>query len=176
MATKKSSKPTKKASPARAASSPTPDAIALLKQDHVKVRGLLGDLEKSALNGGPKVERLVTQIDSELKIHTTIEEEIFYPAFRDAVRSKTDKQMYFEAKEEHHVVDLVLPEVNGGGMGGPEFAAKAKVLKELVEHHAGEEETEMFPKARKVLSRTELQDLGDRMRQRKQELTRDNPS
>jgi len=159
MATKKSSKATR-----------TPDAIALLKKDHEKVRGLLGDLDKSAMHGGPKAEKLVTQIDTELKIHTTIEEEIFYPAYREAVRSKEDKQLYFEAKEEHHVVDLVLPEVNDGEKGGEEFAAKAKVLKELVEHHAGEEEKEMFPKARKVFSRTELQDLGDRMAQRKKEL------
>jgi hemerythrin-like domain-containing protein len=159
MATKKSSK-SKKA----------PDAIALLKKDHETVRGLLGSLEKSAQKGGPRVAKLVTQIDTELKIHTTIEEEIFYPAFRDAVRSKDDKKMYFEALEEHHVVKLVLPEVDDTGKGGPEFAAKAKVLKELVEHHAGEEEKEMFPEARKVFSRAELQELGERLQRRKQEL------
>jgi hemerythrin-like domain-containing protein len=159
MAIKKSSKPTK-----------TPDAIALLKKDHDTVRGLLGDLEKSAMRGGPKAQKLVTQIDKELEIHTTIEEEIFYPAFRDAVRSKDDKMMYFEALEEHHVVKLVMPEVKEDGMALEEFAAKAKVLKELVEHHADEEEKEMFPEARKVLSREELKDLGDRMQRRKQEL------
>jgi hemerythrin superfamily protein len=164
MATKKRSNGTKKSA------AKTPDAISLLKKDHETVRGLLGSLEKSAQKGGPKVAKLVGQIGTELEIHTTIEEEIFYPAFRDAVRSKDDKQMYFEAKEEHHVVKLVLPEVDDSGTGGPEVAAKAKVLKELVEHHAGEEEKEMFPRARKVLSRAELQDLGTRMRQRKQEL------
>ena len=160
MATKKSSKATKKG----------PDAIALLKKDHEKVRGLLGDLEKSSMRGGPRAQKLVAQIDKELELHTTIEEEVFYPAFRDAVRTKDDKKMYFEAKEEHHVVKLVLPEVKEGGGALEEFAAKCKVLKELVEHHAGEEEKEMFPKARKVLSRAELQDLGDRMAQRKKEL------
>jgi hemerythrin-like domain-containing protein len=154
----------------RTAAPRTPDAIALLLQDHVKVRGLLGALEKSAERGGAKVEQLVSQIDTELKIHTTIEEEIFYPAYRDAVRSKSDKQLFYEAKVEHHVVDLVLPEVNDDDKGGEEFAAKAKVLKELVEHHADEEEKEMFPKARKVLSRAELLELGERMQQRKQEL------
>jgi hemerythrin superfamily protein len=168
MATKKSSK-TKKPTSKKAASR-TPDAIALLKKDHEKVRGLLGDLEKSAMRGGPKAANLVTQIGTELTIHSTIEEEIFYPAFRDAVRAKDDKQMYFEALEEHHVVKLVLPEVSDGGVGGPEFAAKAKVLKELVEHHADEEESDMFKKARKVFSRDELQDLGDRMQARKQQL------
>jgi hemerythrin superfamily protein len=160
MATKKSSKSAKKG----------PDAIALLKEDHKKVKGLLGDLEKSSMRGGPRAQKLVAQIDKELTIHTTIEEEIFYPAFRDAVRSKDDKKMYYEAKEEHHVVKLVLPEVKEGGMALEEFAAKCKVLKELVEHHAGEEEKEMFPEARKVLSRPELQELGDRMAARKKEL------
>jgi hemerythrin-like domain-containing protein len=162
MATKKSSKSAKK--PAR------PDAIALLKEDHKKVKGLLGDLEKSSMRAGPRAQKLVAQIDKELKIHTAIEEEIFYPAFRDAVRSKDDKKMYYEAKEEHHVVKLVMPEVKAGGMAIEEFAAKCKVLKELVEHHADEEEKEMFPEARKVLSRPELQELGERMAMRKKEL------
>ncbi|HEX3576999.1 MAG TPA: hemerythrin domain-containing protein [Thermoanaerobaculia bacterium] len=162
MATKKSSKSTKK--PAR------PDAIALLKEDHKKVKGLLGDLEKSSMRGGPRADKLVAQIDKELTIHSQIEEEIFYPAFRDAVSTKDDKKMYFEAKEEHHVVKLVLPEVKQGGMAVEEFAAKCKVLKELVEHHADEEEKEMFPEARKALSRAELQELGDQMAARKQEL------
>jgi len=160
MATKKSSKSAKKG----------PDAIALLKEDHKKVKGLLGDLEKSSMRGGPRAQKLVAQIDKELTIHTTIEEEIFYPAFRDAVRSKDDKKMYYEAKEEHHVVKLVMPEVKEGGMAVEEFAAKCKVLKELVEHHADEEEKEMFPEARKVLSRAELQDLGNQMAERKKEL------
>ncbi|MEA2414218.1 MAG: hypothetical protein QOI58_875 [Thermoanaerobaculia bacterium] len=160
MATKKSSKSAKKG----------PDAIALLKEDHKKVKGLFADLEKSSMRGGPRAQKLVAQIDKELTIHTTIEEEIFYPAFRDAVRSKDDKKMYFEAKEEHHVVKLVLPEVKEGGMAVEEFAAKCKVLKELVEHHADEEEKEMFPEARKALSRPELQELGDRMAARKKEL------
>jgi hemerythrin superfamily protein len=160
MATKKSSKSAKKG----------PDAIALLKEDHKKVKGLFADLEKSSMRGGPRAQKLVAQIDKELTIHTTIEEEIFYPAFRDAVRSKDDKKMYFEAKEEHHVVKLVLPEVKEGGMAVEEFAAKCKVLKELVEHHADEEEKEMFPEARKALSRPELQELGDRMAARKKQL------
>src|SRR3954471_18566734 len=159
MATKKSSKSTKK-----------PDAIALLKEDHKKVKVLLGDLEKSSMRGGPRAQKLVAQIDKELTIHTQIEEEIFYPAFRDAVRTKDDKKMYFEAKEEHHVVKLVLPEVQQGGMVAEEFAAKCKVLKELVEHHADEEEKEMFPEARKALSRAELLELGDQLAARKKEL------
>ena len=87
----------------------SPDAIKLLKADHEKVRGLLGQFENAT---GARREKLRGQIDRELKVHTQIEEEIFYPAFRDAARKKDDKKMYFEALEEHHVVDLVLPEMN----------------------------------------------------------------
>jgi hemerythrin-like domain-containing protein len=161
---------TKKRSTSRKPAAKT-DAISLLKQDHEKVRGLLTKLESAAGKRREKAQELVTQIDRELAIHTQIEEEIFYPAFRDAVRSKDDKKMYYEAKEEHHVVKLVLPEVKEDQeYADEEFAAKAKVLKELVEHHADEEEKEMFPKAKKVLDKAELQELGDRMAARKEEL------
>ena len=145
------------------------DAIALLKQDHEKVRGLLSRLETAAQRGGDRAMQLAQQVEHEVKIHSQIEEEIFYPAFRDAARKKDDKQLFYEAKEEHHVVDLVMPEMEEQG-GGEEFAAKAKVLKELIEHHADEEEKEMFPKARKLFDRDELRELGQRLEQRKMEL------
>jgi hemerythrin-like domain-containing protein len=148
----------------------SPDAISVLKKDHEKVRGLLKKLESSAPKGRAGTSDLVRQIDQELKIHTQIEEEIFYPAFKEAVRSKEDRELYFEALEEHRVVDLVLPGVKETEETAEEFAAKAKVLKDLVEHHAGEEEKEMFPRARKVMERSELQELGRRLEQRKQEL------
>ena len=146
------------------------DAISLLKKDHEKVRGLLSQLERAADRNPAKASRLVEQIDREVSIHSQIEEEIFYPAFRAAARSKDDREMFFEAKEEHHVVDLVMPEVKDTDGDAEEFRAKAKVLKELIEHHAGEEEKSMFPKARKLFGRGELQELGDRLKQRKREL------
>ena len=145
-----------------------PNAIAMLKADHTKVKQLLRRLNET---GGIKErEHLCGEIEREIKMHSQLEEEIFYPAFRDAVRTKDDKKMYFEAKEEHHVVKLVLPEVKEGGMAVEEFAAKCKVLKELVEHHADEEEKDMFPEARKALSRAELLELGDQLAARKKEL------
>ena len=101
---------------------------------------------------GARREKLRGKIEKELKVHTQIEEEIFYPAYRDAARKKEDKKLYFEALEEHHVVDLVLPEMNDGA-SPEELKAKAKVLKELVEHHADEEEKEMFPRARKMIDK-----------------------
>ena len=156
----------KKAAAKKAAPKKAMDAVTLLKTDHETVRGLLGQFENAT---GARREKLRGQIEQELKVHTTIEEEIFYPAFREASRKKDDKKLFFEAVEEHHVVDMVIPELNEG-QDNEELKAKAKVLKDIVEHHAEEEETEMFPRARKLLSRDELRSLGEQMQQRKDEL------
>jgi len=145
-----------------------PDAIAVLKQDHETVRGLLGQLENAS---GARREKLLAKVEQELKVHTQIEEEIFYPAYREAAKKKEDQKLYYEALEEHHVVDLVMPEVSEG-QNAEELKAKAKVLKDLVEHHADEEEKEMFPRARKALDRDELKELGERLLQRRDELSR----
>ena len=107
-----------------------------------------------------------------ITIHSQIEEEIFDPAFSEAARKKDDGKLYFEALEEHHVVDMVLPEIKGADVESEQFAAKAKVLKDLVEHHAEEEETEMFPRARKLMTRDELLRLGAEMAQLKASMTR----
>jgi len=147
------------------------DAITLLKEDHKMVKGLLSQLEKTTERGAERRRKLLGQIATEVKVHTTIEEEIFYPAYRDAVKKKDDRELYQEALEEHHVVDLVLPELKRADPAGEIFGAKAKVLKELIEHHAEEEEKEMFPKARKVLGAAELRDLGNRMESRKRSLS-----
>jgi len=144
------------------------DAIALLKQDHKNVRALLKKLE--AAEEGDKRLELFSQIETELKIHTQIEEEIFYPAFHQSAQGEKDEHLFYEAVEEHHVVDMVLPEVRDTDENSDEFAAKAKVLKDLVEHHAKEEETEMFPKARKLMDSSELKELGQQLEQRKMQL------
>ena len=153
------------------------DAISLLKADHKKVRGLLEQLEETSEKGLKKREQLVATIENEIKIHTQIEEEIFYPAFKEAVQKKDDAELYYEAIEEHHVVDFVLPELVESDPGAENFSAKVKVLKDLIEHHAIEEEEEvMFPRARKILSKAELEDLGERMSPRKMELSSDSMS
>jgi hemerythrin-like domain-containing protein len=146
------------------------DAITLLKEDHKKVKGLLAQLDKTTERGAARRTKLLGQIETEIKIHTTIEEEIFYPAYRDAVKKKDDRELYQEALEEHHVVDLVLPELKDADPAGEIFGAKATVLKELIEHHADEEEEEMFPKARRALGMAELRSLGARMEARKRSL------
>ena len=155
-----------------AAGAKSPDAITLLKTDHKKVRGLLEALEKT--QNANRREALSSQIEQELKIHTQIEEEIFYPAFKEAAKKKDDRVLFWEAKEEHHVVDHVLPEVRETAPQGEQYEAMAKVLKDVVLHHATEEEKEMFPRAKKLLSKDELRELGARMQQRKSEL-QENP-
>jgi len=147
------------------------DAIQLLKADHAEMRELLGELESTTARALKKRRDLIVEIEAKLKAHTTIEEEIFYPAFKRAGEKSDDDKMYFEALEEHRAAgDLVLPDLVKTDPGSEKFSGRAKVLKELVEHHAGEEEKEMFPRAKKLLSKDELANLGERMEQRKDEL------
>jgi hemerythrin-like domain-containing protein len=149
----------------------TPDAISLLKDDHKNVKDLLSKLESGRGNAASR-EQLVAKIENELRIHTQIEEDLFYPAFRDAARTKNDKKLYFEAIEEHNVVDMVLPDVRQADAQEQEiFSAKVKVLKDIVEHHIEEEEGQMFPKARKTLGQTRLRELGVQMQNLKQQLS-----
>src|SRR5207253_6292586 len=147
------------------------DAITLLTADHKKVRPLLGELEETSARAVDKRGELLQTIELELKVHAKIEEEIFYPAFQKAAEKQDDKKLYYEALEEHHVVDMVLAELKDTAPASEEFAAKAKVLKDLVEHHAEEEETEMFPRARKALGMARLRELGLELRIRKEQLS-----
>jgi len=147
------------------------DAITLLKADHVEIRDLLGQLEASTTRAVKKRRQLVAEIAAKLKAHTTIEEEIFYPAFKSARERSDDDKMYFEALEEHRAAgDLVLPDLLKTDPGSEKFSGRAKVLKELVEHHADEEEKEMFPRARTLLSKDERADLGERLEARRDQL------
>jgi len=136
------------------------DALALLKEDHDNVRELLSKLEEA---GGKSRSATLKTIEHELKVHTKIEEDIFYPAFREAAEKEEDSKLYFEALEEHHVVDLVLPEIMDTDPSADEFPAKAKVLKDLVEHHAEEEEKQMFPRARRLMEKEQLRELGQQL-------------
>ena len=99
----------------------------------------------------------------EISIHTQLEEQILYPAFK-AAGGKDEAEMYYEAKEEHRTVDsLVLPDLKKTDPTTPEFAGRVKVVKELLEHHIEEEETEMFPQAKKLLGKEKLDQLGEQM-------------
>lgn len=139
------------------------NAIDLLKADHEKVKGILGQLSDSTERATKKRVELMDKLEMEITIHTRLEEEILYPAFK-AAGSKEQDVMYYEAKEEHRTVDsLVLPDLKETDPGTPEFAGRVKVVKELLEHHIEEEEKEMFPQARKLLGKARLDELGEQM-------------
>jgi len=147
------------------------NAIQLLKDDHKKVKGLLAELVATTARGAKKRSQLLATIAQELHVHMAIEEEIFYPAFKAAGEKSDDDKMYFEALEEHRAAgELVLPDLERTELASDKFGGRAKVLKELIEHHADEEEKEMFPRARKLLSAAELNALGAQMASRKSEL------
>ena len=168
-ATRKSA--TRSSSAKKSTATRAPNAIALLKADHATVRALLGRLEETTPRGTKVREELLARIHRGIGVHATIEEENFYPAFTAARERGDDDKMYFEALEEHRAAgDLVLPDLLATDPSSECFGGRAKVLKELIEHHAKEEEREMFPRARELLSADELQALGERMARRKQEL------
>ncbi len=147
------------------------NALEMLKQDHDKVRDLLTQLVNTTEQAAKKRPELLAEIEKELHVHTQIEEEIFYPAFLKAAKNKEDERLYHEALEEHRAVeDQVMPDIKQTDPGSTEFSGQAKVLKELVEHHASEEEDEMFEHARKLISDSELEQLGKKMQERKAQL------
>jgi iron-sulfur cluster repair protein YtfE (RIC family) len=136
------------------------NAFELLKQDHEKVSGIFEKLEPTTERGVKTREELFAQLKQELDIHARIEEEIFYPAIRDAQETH---DITLEAYEEHKVVKQLLAELDELAKDDETWGAKLKVLKENVEHHVEEEETEMFPSAREVLSKELIEELGARM-------------
>ena len=154
-----------------------PNAITMLKSEHATVKRLLRELAETSDRAVKQRESLVEQIEREIKMHAQIEEEIFYPAFKSATRGKEAEDMFYEAAEEHHIVDMVLPALKTANPKSKEFGAKATVLKELVEHHIKDEENEMFVEARKLFSDEQLRELGEMMQSRKDSIEAmwDNP-
>jgi len=149
----------------------------MLKSDHALVKRLLRELDATTERAVKQRESLVAQIEREIKMHSQLEEEVFYPAFK-AMTEKTDAEdLFYEAAEEHHVVDMVLPALKSANPKSHEFGAKAKVLKDLIEHHIREEEGQMFRKAQALFSDEQLRELGDLMQKRKEsaEAMWDNP-
>jgi hemerythrin superfamily protein len=140
------------------------NALDLIKDDHDRLKKMF----KRALaadDAGTRSE-LLHQIRAELVAHERMEEDIFYPALRDA--SEKAKDIVLEGYEEHHVIDLILDEMFTVPEDADQWSAKLKVLHENLEHHIEEEEGEMFKRARKSMSQDMLDDLGRRMRQAKE--------
>lgn len=146
------------------------NAIDLLKADHQTVKEILSQLQDSTERAIKGRTQLLHKLEMEVSVHTKLEEELLYPAFKEAGK-KDDAEMYYEAKEEHRAVDsLVLPDLKATDPSAPEFAGRVKVVKELLEHHIEEEESELFPRAEKLLSKSQLAEMGEQMTSRKAEL------
>jgi len=140
------------------------NAFTLLKADHQKVAGILEKIDSTTERGVKTREELFTQLKTELDVHARIEEEIFYPALAGAEETR---EITLEAFEEHRLVKQLLSELQKMDKGEEQWTARFTVLKENIEHHVEEEEGEMFPKARKVLSEAEAEELGIRLEEAK---------
>lgn len=146
---------------------PDNHAIAILINDHDKVKKLFDRFEKS--ESIAEKERIIGEAVTELKIHAVVEEEIFYPA----VRKQLEKDMMNEADEEHHVARVLIAELDQrrGAGGGDHRHAKFTVLSECVRHHIKEEEDEMLPKAKGLA--IDFEALGTEILKRKKELKKE---
>ncbi len=139
------------------------DAIALLKADHEAVSQLFAEYEKTHSVSNKKA--LVAEICTALGVHAQVEEEIFYPAVKAALK---DKLLVPEASVEHAGMKDLIAQLEGVEPDGEMYDARVKVLSEYVKHHVKEEQNEMFPKAK--ASSLDMVELGARLAQRKDEL------
>jgi hypothetical protein len=137
----------------------------MLKADHDKVRKMFKDFEKLDTEEDQEKAQLVKQACMELKIHSQIENEIVYPAIREAIE---DDDLMDEALVEHEAAEELISQLEQMQPGDEMYDAKFTVLGEYVNHHIAEEQKEMFPKARKA--KIDLAELGEQMTARKHEL------
>jgi hemerythrin superfamily protein len=142
------------------------NAITLLKADHDKVKKAFKEFEKMDHEDTGPMQELVEEVCNDLKAHTTVEEEIFYPAVRAAIE---DDDLMNEAQVEHNAAKELITLLEGMDATDPMYPATFTVLCEYVMHHAKEEEDEMFPAARKA--KVDLEALGEEIMARKEELT-----
>ena len=140
------------------------DAIAILTADHKRVKKMFKTFEKMK-EGGSAADKqaLAQQICEELTLHTQLEEQIFYPATRESIN---DEDLLDEAEVEHASAKDLIAQIQAGDPSDPKWSAKVSVLGEYVDHHVEEEESQMFPKARKA--KMDLESLGQEIASMKQ--------
>lgn len=148
------------------------DAITLLKQDHRKVEELFKQFEELGDRAHKSRAKIVQQIILELTVHTRIEEDIFYPAFKQEAE---DKELILEAIEEHDVAKYVIRRLKALEETDETYDAKVTVLQELIKHHIEEEEKEMFKQAKQLFDANRLQELGDKLLQAKEKALASEP-
>jgi hemerythrin-like domain-containing protein len=152
---------------------PAMNALTLLEEDHRNVKRLLAELEVTTERGVKTRSELFERIKAELTVHEVIEEEIFYPTLKQHPRAR---EIVLEGYEEHDVVDRLMRDLDELPVDDETWGPKAKVMIENIEHHIEEEEGELFRKARQVLDRQELIDLGEAMARRKEEAKQERAS
>ena len=136
------------------------DPIVLLETDHRRFEQLLEHGEQTTQRAGKARTELLNRLTAELTVHELIEEKILYPALKPHAESR---DIVLEGYQEHHIADVLVKELHELTTDDERWGAKFKVLAESLEHHIEEEENKMFPTAREVLSREELQELGNQM-------------
>ena len=146
------------------------DACDLLDADHKAARKMFKEYEEMTESRGrgmnQKKKDLAQQICHELTVHAQIEEEIFYPAVREAIK---DKDLIAEAAVEHQTAKELIAQIQGMGEPDEMFDAKVKVLGEYIEHHVKEERGEIFPRAR-AARKLDLVAMREELESRKEEL------
>lgn len=146
--------------------SKTLTAIDLLKEDHDKVKKAFKEFEKMDRSDSETCRQVVQSVCNDLRVHTMLEEEIFYPAVREAIE---DEDILNEAAVEHETAKTLIEQLDNMEPDDPNYYATFTVLGEYVMHHVKEEEGEMFPQAKKA-KELDLEALGEQMRTRKEEL------
>ena len=142
------------------------DAIALLKADHARFRDLLERLKQTEAGDAKRVT-IFNDLKARLIAHETIEEEILYPSMQEFAQAA---EIVAHSYEEHHVVDLLLDELTTLSFTDPAWGAKAHVLEENLVHHLKDEESDLFPKVKRLLDADALTDLGVLMDERRDEV------
>jgi len=142
------------------------DAIEMLKKQHREVEGLFEKYDGLGERASQAKQEVIDEITDALAMHATIEETHFYPA----VQEKRTEDILLEALEEHLGIKRVIADLLKIDASEPTFDAKVKVLKELVEHHVEEEETDLFPKVKKIFEEEELETIADEMQETMEEL------
>ncbi|MDZ4817792.1 MAG: hemerythrin domain-containing protein [Planctomycetota bacterium] len=143
----------------------SPNAVSFLKKDHKEVKAMFKRFDGLSDRSLVSKKKVVDQICNALIVHTHLEEEIFYPVVRKAIK---DDDLMDEALVEHAAAKQLIAQLLDMDAGDAMYDAKVKVLSEQIEHHVREEEDEMFPKVLKT--KLNLEDLGAEMRLRKDEL------
>ncbi|MTV26489.1 hemerythrin domain-containing protein [Nitriliruptoraceae bacterium ZYF776] len=138
-----------------------PDAVTLLIAHHDRLRELFATFDGLSSRASKRKEDTVRELITILVKHAEIEEQVFYPAVREAIPDLADE--VDEDLEEHHAAELLLWELDHLAPDAPRFDAKVKVLEELIVHHLDEEESDLFPRVREAMDETRRRELGGAM-------------